>query len=894
MKKKDRNIIMPEQVDSWMENTKHIQPQVFASKIERKRKIAERRRELKEQKEQQLVPTTNAKEKKSKSLIRSHTVKTKSIRCNKVNLNGPAPVITGNSSHILCPCGSNVLIYFLQTGVIENQFTQHKYSITNIYINNRDPMQIISCSSKEVIFWEYSDLTVVKHLDLSFCTQSMYINPCNCQEFYYTRLKEKASDTIQGSVKSAPAELVKWNINDLDNHQVIGDVTLHPKCVAVSHNGEHVVYTLNAGLSVFPGPAESFSYSEANITCLSLHPKELVVATGDQEGKIILWHNLLEEGKHVCVKRHWHTEPVVDLVFSNDGNYLYSGGTENVLVVWQLGTHDKNFLPRMGGAVRHLSQSPDDEFLCVSLTNNMLKVISNSTNTLRRAIRHVSRAHELPLGIKYQSDMRCLVFNGSPDGVIQFYNPNSDKVKLSLDLIGENVVSSVQDQHAYSTRVLKIAISGDGAWMVSLDERHDRILPTERKLKFWRCNAKNLYTLSTLADPPHKSEVTSLCFRPCYASEQHNYMVLSAGIDGELKTWVDVDTGHEDPTQSYAWQIHSIGSYGSRSCTGACFSQDGETLAVLCSSVTIWDPDNLTFNRCLEFNARNEKIQSIEFACNESSNYLIGHSEHYLIVWNTNTCDIAWMLQMNVLSIVPDPYSRYCAALFRYPQSEKEAHNTSLYLFDPSSPSPKHVIRKVIPKNNGSISAAVFTPPKKKSVCDDNVWSQTGQLYFLSSKTVVYKLQSISEVASGDVDNVKGEEIPGKECSTSSGFADVFGALSDEVSNEDDDKTSRKVIGNPSGSFVRKMLRTPANTLPSTDILSTAYMKTLLLQKASEEVEESNETDKLEKHQDVRTFDNDVIVNEDISIADTTSFSPSTELLKKLRQLRFDFVQPIT
>jgi len=891
MKKKDRNMIMPEQVDSWKENAKHI-PQQEGSRIELKRKINERKKELKTKKEQQSVPTTNAKEKKSISLIRTNSVKTKSIRCNKVNMNGPAPVITGDSSHILCPCGSNVVIFYLQTGFIENQFTQHRYSITNIYINNRDPMQIISCSSKEIIFWEYSDLTVVKRLDLSFCTQSMYINPCNCQEFYYTRLKEKASDTIQGSVKSATAELVKWNINDLDNHQVIGDVTLHPKCVAVSHNGEHVVYTFNDRLCVFPGPTESFSYSEANITCLSLHPKELVVATGDQEGKIIMWHNLLEEGKHVCVKRHWHTEPVVDLVFSNDGNYLYSGGNENVLVVWQLGTHDKSFVPRMGGAVRHLSQSPDDEFLCVSLTNNVLKIISNSTNTLRRAIRHVSRGHGLPVGIKYQPSMQCLVFNGSPDGVLQFYNPNGDSVKLSLDLIGENEVSSVLDQHVYPTRVLKIAISDDGAWMVSLDERQDRILPTERKLKFWRCHRRSTYSLSTLADPPHKGEVTSLCFRPGYASEQHNYMVLSAATDGEVKTWVDVESGDEE--KSYAWQIHSIGSYGSRSCTGACFSQNGETLAVLCSSVTIWDPDNLTFNRCLEFNAKNEKIQSIEFACNESSNYLIGHSEHYLIVWDMSTCDIAWMLQMNVLSIVPDPYSRYCAALFRYPHSEKEANNASLYLFDPSSPSPKHLIRKVIPKNNGSISAAVFTPPDRKSVCDENIWSQTGQLYFLSNKTVIYRLQSISEEASGDVDNVKGEEIAGKECIMSSGFADVFGALSDEVANEDDDKTSRKVLGNPSGIFVRKMLRTPANTLPSTDILCKAYMKTLLLPKASEEVDDSDETDKLEKHQDVRTFTNDVIVNEDISIADTTSFSPSKELLKKLRQLRFDFVQPIT
>jgi NET1-associated nuclear protein 1 (U3 small nucleolar RNA-associated protein 17) len=45
---------------------------------------------------------------------------------------------------------------------------------------------------------------------------------------------------------------------------------------------------------------------------------------------------------------HWHSHGVSSVVFNSDGTYMMSGGEEAVLVIWQLETGNKRFLPRLG------------------------------------------------------------------------------------------------------------------------------------------------------------------------------------------------------------------------------------------------------------------------------------------------------------------------------------------------------------------------------------------------------------------------------------------------------------------------------------------------------------------------------------------------------------------
>lgn len=96
------------------------------------------------------------------------------------------------------------------------------------------------------------------------------------------------------------------------------------------------------------------------LTCLAFHPSEDYFATGDDKGSIRLWYCLNEQVAATTVgveKRaqtttlHWHAHAVTAIAFTANGAYLLSGGEESVLVIWQLHTGKKEFVPRVGAPI---------------------------------------------------------------------------------------------------------------------------------------------------------------------------------------------------------------------------------------------------------------------------------------------------------------------------------------------------------------------------------------------------------------------------------------------------------------------------------------------------------------------------------------------------------------
>ena len=68
----------------------------------------------------------------------------------------------------------------------------------------------------------------------------------------------------------------------------------------------------------------SYKFDETALTCVAIHPSTDTIATGDKDGKIVLWHNICGTQKDpVCSKMHWHNNEVHDLLFMNDGIYVY-------------------------------------------------------------------------------------------------------------------------------------------------------------------------------------------------------------------------------------------------------------------------------------------------------------------------------------------------------------------------------------------------------------------------------------------------------------------------------------------------------------------------------------------------------------------------------------------
>lgn len=141
--------------------------------------------------------------------------------------------------------------------------------------------------------------------------------------------------------------------------------------------------------------------SPDKLTCLAFHPTEEYFATGDTRGLVRLWYCLNDnipsgvtgvEKKAPTTTLHWHAHPVTSIAFTANGAYLLSGGEEAVLVIWQLHTGKKEFVPRVGAPISTVTLStshPNEEEYLLGLADASFVFVRSSTLRLGRTIARV-------------------------------------------------------------------------------------------------------------------------------------------------------------------------------------------------------------------------------------------------------------------------------------------------------------------------------------------------------------------------------------------------------------------------------------------------------------------------------------------------------------------------
>ena len=153
------------------------------------------------------------------------------------------------------------------------------------------------------------------------------------------------------------------------------------------------------------------------VQCVAFDCTNQHIAAGDASGRINIWTGLetaLADSAHSTTQPadprtggmrqqtiHWHSNAVQSLCFSQDGFYLLSGGHEGVLVIWQLATLTKEFLPRLGAGICHISQFPSDPAQYVlGFNSNVIRCISISsmqvsTSAISSRLQRVSPPYKL-------------------------------------------------------------------------------------------------------------------------------------------------------------------------------------------------------------------------------------------------------------------------------------------------------------------------------------------------------------------------------------------------------------------------------------------------------------------------------------------------------------------
>lgn len=171
--------------------------------------------------------------------------------------------------------------------------------------------------------------------------------------------------------------------------------------MAVSSSGSWLVVIAGykSYVSLTSSPESGFTkfVSPEKLTCLALHPLEDYFATGDERGQIRVWYCLSSQlvsngggGKRAqTTTMHWHAHAVSALTFTPNGAYLLSGGEENVLVIWQLHTGKKEFVPRLGASILAITvrqaKENEEEYL-IGLADGSYLVVGAGSLSVTRSI----------------------------------------------------------------------------------------------------------------------------------------------------------------------------------------------------------------------------------------------------------------------------------------------------------------------------------------------------------------------------------------------------------------------------------------------------------------------------------------------------------------------------
>jgi WD40 repeat protein len=535
---------------------------------------------------------------------------------------------------------SRYLLYATTTGILVStnggQFL-HKIDVVgcrSLQLNPKNPIQIY-CNTKDHIFL-YDFTLGVQIQQWHFPTEDItrfYIHDSKHYALTQTAIsREKEQKEINTQVTIVKQlNLAKQEMRPIFSieNQIIKSLHfMKKKCIVLLSHSVNFFYLAD----LVTGDLEKISTKYA-VTACATHSEKEMAAIGEINGRIILFFDLFSMARKSSIL-HWHAFKVFDLAFTADASYLLSGGNEATVVIWQLETGQKQFLPRLGGEIHHIEISPDETQYSIFISNNSILLVSAADVSQRKCIDGIHQAgvdyslYPPSVGIKIDPKTGNLCMNGSPSE-LQFLNPQTGQTTMRLTLADTQRITFGKDVTVQS-HITHSVFSEDGAWLVTVDERSVS-QKTISYLKFWEFDSEEQeYHLNTRVDSPHAFSVTGVA-----VSTQNGGNALfcaTTSLDGTFKIWELVVP--EKINNEKHWKFRSSSDFKSFQAHNVAFSRDGSLLVVGFENViTLWDPMECSLKRTLAVPGcrERERIKGLILV------------DCYLIVWTKGSMHI-WSL----------------------------------------------------------------------------------------------------------------------------------------------------------------------------------------------------------------------------------------------------------
>ncbi|RHZ43823.1 WD repeat protein [Aspergillus thermomutatus] len=314
---------------------------------------------------------------------------------------------------------------------------------------------------------------------------------------------------------------------------------------------------------------------------------------GESGGSVLIYLDFLalfptdgigsDDSKDLAPRRlHWHRGPVNAVRWSKDG------GDESVMVLWQLDTGRKQFLPHLSSPICNLVVSTTGKAYIVKLADNCIMVLSatelqpyatitglqlcpKANNKPTDATLAESRIFfQPPAAVLHPQfpDRLLVAVPASRHAKRDYHSVTSSCVLQTYDIRTNSQISrqalartnattlriSPEGTEIVAPDVSHLDICQDGKWMATIDDwipRPEDIralepnsTPTgshtvyrETYLKFWRWNElSNMWELATRIDSPHSFDCASVPILDL-ASRPYSHEFATVGCDAVLRFW---------------------------------------------------------------------------------------------------------------------------------------------------------------------------------------------------------------------------------------------------------------------------------------------------------------------------------------------------------------------
>ncbi|KAK1550487.1 hypothetical protein Q3G72_019966 [Acer saccharum] len=640
-----------------------------------------------------------------------------------------SPAFSNDAKRLLVCTANTVSIFSTSTALQISSLEGHTAPVTTvIVVPASSPANNILCYcwtaslDGTIRYWDFSVPELLKTINIKIPIYSMVIPsllglPADSNEkqpnlFAYVSLKdtrETVSKKHKSKSKIPNGQIRKCNLTE---SRLVGGVTLAetevPEPITISSSGKYLGITKHQRLSIWKVPDTETERvvlrkitlrHTKRMTVLAFHPIQRIVAAGDSTGRILIWRgfgdkifasreglvsgNIMsndEEKPGVrdnddadsCTTWHWHSSEVNVLFFSSDGAYLYSGGKEGVLVVWQLDTGKKKFLPRIGSPLLYYTVSPDPSLSSISCADNQIHLLKMPSLEILKSISGIKFSCSLPeeyegfgSGVAFDHSS-ALVALRTDNYCVQFYSLFDDRGISEVQVCERNH----QPGDDVTVVVTLVALSQDGSMMSTVEVKlAEEGIGGLVCLKFWASESQNKkFTLSTIIYEPHRdARISAVAFHPTQR------VAVSSSYGGDFKVWVCNDELEQKDVmlQSSGWTCHAVGSYKKKAITAAAFSADGSILAVAAETViTLWDPDKNVLLAVI-----GETLTPIVMLLFVGkSEYLVAASwgsKPQLSVWTMSKLSISWSYMLRVEAVACAADLSSFAALALLPESSK-------------------------------------------------------------------------------------------------------------------------------------------------------------------------------------------------------------------------------